>query len=53
MEGEYYRPCEQEYLDVLELMSEFEEGGVEVIGSVFPNCQLDGNYGPVQNNDTQ
>lgn len=52
VEGEYYRECEAQVLAVLEELAEYEELDYEVFGYIFPNCQLDGFYAPVQKNDT-
>lgn len=52
IEGIHYKPCESQYLDKLKEIQDLEQAGYEVIGYVLPNCQLDGNYGPVQKNST-
>lgn len=48
MEAEYYRECEAVYIEELNLIREYQKEGFEVFGYSLPNCQLDGNYAPVQ-----
>lgn len=50
-EGKYFRGCEVEYAAVLEDIKSYKKEGLEIIGVKYPNCQLDGRYGPVQEND--
>ncbi|KAF7270579.1 hypothetical protein GWI33_016470 [Rhynchophorus ferrugineus] len=51
--GQYYKPCELEYMELLEELEELEaEGYTKVVGFDFPNCDLDGTYAPVQQNSS-
>ncbi|KAF5297135.1 hypothetical protein FQA39_LY02715 [Lamprigera yunnana] len=48
LEAEYRKPCERNYLEILNKTKNYEQNNTELIGNILPNCQLDGNYGPVQ-----
>ncbi|KAK4884673.1 hypothetical protein RN001_000944 [Aquatica leii] len=48
LEAEYFRICEEKYLDMLNKTEEYKKNGFELFGHIMPNCQLDGYFGPVQ-----
>ncbi|KAK5648437.1 hypothetical protein RI129_003329 [Pyrocoelia pectoralis] len=52
-EAEYYRVCEAIYAKALNKSKFYKVNGYHLLGSILPNCQLDGLYAPVQENITQ
>lgn len=52
--GKYFKTCEREYLDILNEYEKLKEEGFSMLLSfVFPKCDIDGTFQPVQENITQ
>lgn len=51
--GKYHFTCHQEHLQHLEEIEDFKSKGYEnIVGSVFPSCDLTGKYSLIQSNKT-